>query len=327
MAEPNVGDIVVVLGDPKSETRRLIRGAMTASGYRSVHDCADLKSIETQMVAGLPDLLITDTKIPGGDIFELVSKMRRGMLGENPFVPVIMLTWDANADIIRKAAACGVDDILAAPISPSDLFGRIKTLVARRKPFVVTSDYIGPDRRRDAGRDANDGIPLIDVPNTLRSKALGEPVSAAELRSAVGAVMSEINDQRLIRHSYQISFLVGMIFPAYQEGKITPEIRVHVGRLAEVTTEVEALLSGSRFEHVGDLCQTLSGVADSIRGNWRKPNRKDVELLKPLSQAILAGFNPDKDSTDMAPEITNMVSKFSGKVNEEARRQIEEAGK
>ena len=137
--------------------------------------------------------------------------------------------------------------------------------------------------------------------------------------------MTEINDQRLVRHSYQINFLIGMILPAYQEGNLTPEIRIHVTRLSEVSEEVEERLVGSRFEHVGELCQTLSGVAKSIRGNWREPDKKDVELLKPLSQAILAGFNPDKDSTSMASEITNMVSKFSGKANEEARRQIEEA--
>ena len=265
--------------------------------------------------------------MPGGDIFEVVSRMRRGEKGDNPFVPVIMLTWDANADVIRKAAGCGVDDILAAPISPADLFGRIKTLVSKRKPFVVTSDYIGPDRRRDAGRNAGDGIPLIDVPNTLRSKAMGEPVNVSDLKAAVGEVMTEINDQRLVRHSYQINFLVGIIFPAYQAGEVTPEIRVHVTQLAEVAAEVEGRLAGSRFEHVGELCQPLSGVAPSIRGSWREPNRKDVELLKPLSQAILAGFNPDKDSTDMASEITNMVSKFSGKANEDARRKIEEAAK
>ena len=326
MSEPQVGDIVVVLGDPKSETRRLIRGAMTASGYRDIRDCADVNAVETHLASAVPpDLVITDTKMPGGDIFGAISKLRRGTLGDNPFVPVIMLTWDANADIIRKVAACGVDDILAAPISPADLFGRIKSLVARRKPFVVTSDYIGPDRRRDPGRDGADGIPLIDVPNTLRSKANGEPVNVAELRSAVGEVMSEINDQRLVRHSYQINFLIGMILPAYQEGNLTPEVRIHVTRLSEVTEEVEQRLTGSRFEHVGELCQTLNGVAKSIRGNWREPNKKDVELLKPLSQAILAGFNPDKDSTSMASEITNMVSKFSGKANEEARRQIEDA--
>lgn len=328
MAEPNYGDIAVVLGDPKSETRRLIRGAMTASGYRDVRECPDVKEVEVHLASSVPpDLVITDTKMPGGDIFDLISKMRRGVLGDNPFVPVIMLTWDANADVIRKAAGCGVDDILAAPISPADLFNRIKTLVAKRKPFVVTSDYIGPDRRRDAGRNPGDGIPLIDVPNTLRAKAIGEPINVGELQAAVGEVMAEINDQRLVRHSYQINFLVGMILPAYQNNEVTPEIRIHVSRLADVSSEVESLLAGSRFEHVGELCQTMSGVAQSIRGNWREPNGKDVELLKPLSQAILAGFNPDKDSSDMASEITSMVSKFSGKVNEEARRTIEEGTK
>ena len=147
MAEPNAGDISVVLGDPKSETRRLIRGAMTASGYRDIRECPDMKKLENNLASSVPpDLVITDTKMPGGDIFSVISKLRRGEIGENPFVPVIMLTWNANADIIRKAAGCGVDDILAAPISPSDLFGRIKALVPWRKPFVVTSDYIGPDR-------------------------------------------------------------------------------------------------------------------------------------------------------------------------------------
>ena len=189
----------------------------------------------------------------------------------------------------------------------------------------MTSDYIGPDRRRDVSRDGADGIPLIDMPNTLKTKAMGERVNVADLKAAVGEVMHEINDQRLARRSYQINFLVGMILSAYQEGNITPEVRVHVTRLSEVSTEVESRFADSRFEHVGELCQTMSGVAQSIRGNWRELNRKDVELLKPLSQAILAGFNPDKDSTYIASNITGMVSKFFGKVNVEARRQIEDA--
>ena len=191
----------------------------------------------------------------------------------------------------------------------------------------MTSDYIGPDRRRDVSRDGADGIPLIDMPNTLKTKAMGERVNVADLKAAVGEVMHEINDQRLVRHSYQINFLVGMILSAYQEGNITPEVRVHVTRLSEVSTEVESRFAGLWFEHVGELCQTMSGVAQSIRGNWRELNRKDVELLKPLSQVILAGFNTDRASLDMASEITSMVSKFSGKVNEEARRQIEDAVK
>ena len=328
MAEPGFGDIAVVLGDPKLGTRRMLRAAMTASGYRDIRECPNVQEIENNLISNTPpDLVIADTEMPGGDIFGVIANLRRGGIGSNPFVPVIMLTWDANADIIRKAAGCGVDDILVAPVAPTNLFSRIKTLVARRKPFVVTSDYIGPDRRQDAARGGPGGIPLINVPNTLRSKAIGEPVSDADLKATVGQVMTEINDQRLVRHSYQINFLVGLILPAYQNGEVTPEIRVHVTRLSAVSAEVEGRLVGSRFEHVGELSRTMSGVANSIQRNWREPNRKDVDLLKPLSQAILSGFNPDKNSSDMAGEINSMVSKFSGKVNEEARREIEAAAK
>ena len=105
----------------------------------------------------------------------------------------------------------------------------------------MTSDYIGPDCRRDMARDGADGIPSIGVANTLKTKAMGERVHVADLKAAVGEFMHEINGQRLVRHSYQINFFfVGMIMPAYQKGNITLDVRVHVTRLSEVSTEVES---------------------------------------------------------------------------------------
>ena len=59
----------------------------------------------------------------------------------------------------------------------------------------MTSDYIGPYHRRDVSRDGADGIPLIDVPNTLKTRAMGERVNVANLKAVVGEVMHEINDQ------------------------------------------------------------------------------------------------------------------------------------
>ena len=105
---------------------------MNGASYRDVLECADMEALETNICTSVPsDPVTTDTKMPGGSFFDLMSKMRRGEVGDNPFVPVIMLARDANADVNRNAAACGVDDILAAPISPADLFGRIKTLVSK----------------------------------------------------------------------------------------------------------------------------------------------------------------------------------------------------
>ena len=105
---------------------------MNGVGYRDARECADMEALETNICTLFPpDLVITDTKMPGGNICDLMSKMRRGEVGDNPFVSVIMLIWDANADVIRNAAACGVDDILAVPIPPADFFGRIKPLVSK----------------------------------------------------------------------------------------------------------------------------------------------------------------------------------------------------
>ena len=182
---------------------------------------------------------------------------------------------------------------------------------------MVTSEYIGPDRRRDPGRGDTD-IPQIEVPNTLRAKAKGEHVDLTDLGAAVSEVMAEVNDQRLVRHSYQINLSVEMIVPGYAKEEVAPVIQVHVQKLAAVAEEVSSRLAGSRFEHVAELCHNLSNVADSINSNWQAPNRKDVNLLQPLSQAVLASFNPNRDSTEMAGEISGMVTKFAGKINAEA---------
>ena len=325
MANENFDKIVVLLADAKAEMRRLVHDAFRNFGLRGVRDYSSVMALQASIASNVqPDLIVTDARFPDGEVFGLVERMRRGDLGNNPFVPVILMTWNADADLIKKAVDCGVDYILAAPISPQDVFKRIQILIADRKPFVVTSDYIGPDRRRDPSRGDSD-IPLIDVPNTLRSRALGEIVDLDALDAMVQETMAEVNEQRLIRHSYQINLLVGMILPAYASGKVTPEIQVHVQKLAAVAEEVRDRLIGSRFEHVGELCQNLSDVADSIHSNWEKPSRKDIDLLTPLSQAVLASFNPKRDSSEMAGEIAGMVSKFSGKINEEARRQLAEA--
>src|SRR3546814_1821103 len=67
--------------------------------------------------------------------------------------------------------------LLVKPLSTRIILDRIETVALHRKPFVVTSDYIGPDRRKAvARRDSN--VPLIEVPNPLREKMLGRPLDA-----------------------------------------------------------------------------------------------------------------------------------------------------
>ena len=226
-------------------------------------------------------------------------------------MPVIVTTWEADQDLVEKVADCGGDALLVKPFAPKQLIERIEFLANRRKKFVVTSGYVGPDRRKDQTRESP--IPLIDVPNTLRAKVQGESVNLTVLQQEIDTALTEVNEQKLSRHAYQIGFLVGIIQPAYNTGELDASVLEEINHLVFVARDVERRMIGTRFEHVSSLCQTLIGLVTGIQESFPKASDKDMELLKQLSDAVLVGFHPNNDSAAMAAEISDSIKFFEAK--------------
>ena len=126
----------------------------------------------------------------------------------------------------------------------------------------------------------------------------------------IEGAQKEINEQRLKRNAFQISFLVELLMPDFDRGKITEKTTAHVERLSVVAEDIGARMEGTEYEHITELCHTMIKVARSIRKSIKKPSGKDIELLKPLSEAILVGFNPEDDAAGLATEISDAVGKF-----------------
>lgn len=116
--------------------------------------------------------MICDVTKNTDDACQTFSAIRHNELGTNPFICINGVAWSPKQALVNKVMGSGADVLVAAPISPSLILDRIEALVRSRKPFVVTSDYIGPDRRflDDRGNE----IELMEVPNSLRAKALGQ---------------------------------------------------------------------------------------------------------------------------------------------------------
>jgi len=309
MKNDNRDRALIFFGDPDAPIRQVIRTTMVSENYRNIEDFNKLPALRDSIRNLNPDLIIIDTLLPDGDAIELVSDVRAGKIGRNPFVPIITTTWEPNRNTVRKIVDSGTDDLLVKPLSPAQLMTRINVLVGHRKPFVVTSDYIGPDRRDDNDRKSD--IPRFNVPNTLEMALSGEEIDQDRLDELIEEAMAEINAQRLRRHSYQIEFLVRLIIPAVKSGKITIDTTAQIEKLCEISEDMERRVDDPQFENVVELSNSFTEIASSVREKLPEPDPMDVQVLAQVSQAMLLAFNPDLTSDKAVAEITEMVRKFS----------------
>ncbi|HAA93500.1 MAG TPA: hypothetical protein DCS82_12070 [Rhodospirillaceae bacterium] len=312
--------VLIFFGDPDGPIRQVIRTTMASENYRNIEDFAKVPTLRDSVRNLNPDLIIVDSLLPEGDPIQLVADVRSGELGRNPFVPIITTTWEPDRHTVRRIIDSGTDYLLVKPLSPAQLMSRIDLIVGERKPFVVTSNYIGPDRRKDKKRRSD--VPLFDVPNTLKLKLTKEKeMSQAEIDKMIEEASGDINAQRLRRHSYQIEFLVRLIVPAVKSGKVTIDTRAQIERLCHISDDMDRRLEDPQFENVVELSNSFKDVACAVQEKLPKPDPTDVEVLSQVSQAMLLAFNPDLTSDKALAEINEMVRKFADRATaEELRR-------
>ncbi|MDP6883076.1 MAG: response regulator [Rhodospirillales bacterium] len=285
-------DLLVI--DPAASARETIKNILYNQGFRNLYLGASLDELQEHMSHAMPDLLISETELEDGDFCEFVTKLRHHDVGENPFLPVIWLTWEATPERVRSVVNAGVDDLLTKPLSTGHLVNRIKALIKDRKPFIVTSEYIGPDRRTLEERKS--GIPQLDVPNTLKVKATGKE-KTVDVVKAITSVVAEINVQKLERYGVQVCFLIEHILPNLENGVVDSTNEAFLERLLGVAKDTARRLVGTKYAHISELCDSLVKVTDSILATKDQPNDRDVKLLAPLSQAIKAAFVADDEQT------------------------------
>ena len=306
MANLRFDQVDIVLVDPDRGSRDGIRNMLYNNGFRDLRFGLTMEDLREQFKLATPDMLICEAELPDGDFTRLISSLRHNELGNNPFLPVIATTWHPTGELVQSIIECGVDDLIPKPISTSHLLNRIKTLINARKPFVVTSDYVGPERRhRDDVKES--GRPAVEVPNTLRAKATGEAEDVA-VQVAIRKAIAHVNEQKLERHAVQIGELTKVVLAAYEEGAVDGRVFDDLDRLYYLAGDTSRRMTGTQYGHVSDLCESLIKVTASIRDEKFSPASKDLQLLKPLSQAIAGAFAEDEAVADLARQISASVS-------------------
>lgn len=318
-------EVRILYGDAAQGSRALYRQAMIGAGYGNLREFDTLENFIDLVAVTQPDLILMDIGLPGGNVAQIVADLRHGKLGINPYLPVILTTWEAEQSVVRRLMDAGADDLLIKPLSTKALLDRLEAVAMNRKPFVVTSDYIGPDRRRaSARRDSN--VPLFEVPNPMRAKLTGEAFDARMLQQAVMAMNEQINQQRLRASAFRIAFVAAQIVPLYKAQTMPDTNTLAMLRDLIVSTEdIQRRIVDTDLAHVGQICERLLQPARQMyeRGEdfvFTHDWQKSFDLLKSLGDAVLAFFHPDRDASVLANEIAVAIDRF------QARRVAQEAG-
>lgn len=294
----------VLLVDSDLNFRQSMAASFVGKGFKIVRQGNKLSTIQDNINVAMPDLLIGDCDLPDGDFCDMVLHLRH--YGVNPFLPIIAILQHPTEALVGKAINSGADFLLTKPVSPSLLFERIEALIKARKPFIVTSDYIGPSRRPPE-RDKDSAIPLMDVPNSLRAKAMGIKEKIGQ--EVIDAMVAEINLQKLERHANQIGYLVDRIVPVLDKGEPDGNTAAYLNKLLFVAEDTARRQAGTVYAHVSDLCQSLITVTRSIITAGADAGPKEVDILKHLSQAVQASFDATQETADAARKISATVNR------------------
>lgn len=262
-----------------------LRAALFSIGFRSVADTASFVALHDAIANDEVDLLVTSSELEGNDAGFLIQEMRNQRLGSNPFLMTIGLLANAEPDYVKRVIDSGVDDLLLTPVVPDQLILRIEKLSRNRKPFVITHDYTGPDRRAKTRAFDTHSAPIMEVPNPLRDKVEGR--SHAAISTRIRDASTTMNRIKIERHAVQIDWLVGHINASIRDGmgdglSLIP----HTHRLIMVAEDMILRMKGTAADgFIGPVTELLE-VAHRLDRDPSNIAFADIERAHTLSRTI-----------------------------------------
>lgn len=149
--DQRIAALRVLVADPFSQLREIIRDILLRGvGVAAVFEARNGNDALTAL-RDLPcDVMIADTGMDPVGAVDLTQIVRGGHEGIDPFMPIIVMSGNANLDEIIAARDAGANEYLAKPLSAKILDLRLHAVVAHPRPFIRSDDFFGPDRRRHA---------------------------------------------------------------------------------------------------------------------------------------------------------------------------------
>lgn len=131
MILPATTDARILIIDDQQANIFLLEGILQEGGYTKFRSVSDSRQAMQVFKEYKPDLILLDLMMPFVDGFELMAQLRRQQEIRS-YLPILVLTADANPDTKRRALASGAKDFLAKPLDAMEVLLRIRNMLETR---------------------------------------------------------------------------------------------------------------------------------------------------------------------------------------------------
>jgi CheY-like chemotaxis protein len=112
----------ILVVDDLEDNISLLEEILAEEGYE-IDSAKNGQSALAKVEASPPDLVLMDAMMPGMDGYEVTRRIRENP--SLPFIPILMITANENADV-PQGLELGANDFIRKPIDFDELMARIK---------------------------------------------------------------------------------------------------------------------------------------------------------------------------------------------------------
>ena len=141
---------------------RVLEVSLKKAGY-SVTTASDGADALSKIEFSIPDLILSDTRLPRLDGYELVRRLKEH--AEFAQLPVVFLTSQKSIEDKIRGLELGVEDYLTKPIFVRELIARVNLLLARRTQEKMATSM--PTSRRTRLSGSLEDMGVVDLLQTF----------------------------------------------------------------------------------------------------------------------------------------------------------------
>ena len=305
MTRLSYDSVEALIYDPVSANRTATRAALYALGFRRTESVSTLEACLDSIQKEPPDIVLCEAQGAGEELCAAIQELRHGGNCGNPFIVIIVTAWEKSTGLINRVVNSGADDLLLRPFSTALLGSRIEAHIERRKGFVITTDYVGPDRRQSQSRQGN-SADSFDPPNSLKMKAkdkLSLEAVAKKLDVELKAARDKLHAEKLKRDAFQVCILWRLM----QDQRPGQDmVQVDLGKLAGLARSIDRRSRETAHDPAVEWCDSVRAATEGLEQGVDR--NASMHLLGHAALELHTVFHPDQSPADRIAEIDATVA-------------------